>query len=41
MPTFYPSLETITKFKVPPTEGERTLLNFLNEVLDDNDNFVD
>lgn len=35
MPTFYPSLETIAKFKVPPTEGECTLLNFLNEVLDE------
>lgn len=35
MPTFYPSLETIAKFKVPPTEGERTLLDFLDRVLDD------
>lgn len=35
MPTFIPSLETIAKFKVPPTEGECTLLNFLNEVLDE------
>ena len=35
MPTFYPSLETIAKFKVPPTEGERTLLDFLGRVLDE------
>lgn len=35
MATFYPSLETIAKFKVPPTEGERTLLDFLGRVLDD------
>lgn len=35
MATFYPSLETIAKFKVPPTEGERTLLDFLGKVLDD------
>lgn len=35
MATFYPSLETIVKFKVPPTEGERTLLDFLGKVLDD------
>lgn len=35
MPTFYPSLETIAKFKVPPTDGERTLLDFLDRVLDD------
>lgn len=35
MPTFYPSLETIAKFKVPPTEGERTLLDFLVRVLDE------
>lgn len=35
MATFYPSLETIAKFKVPPTEGERTLLYFLDGVLDD------
>lgn len=33
MPTFYPSLETIAKFKVPSTEGERTLLDFLDRVL--------
>lgn len=35
MATFYPSIETISKFKVPPTEGERTLLDFLGRVLDD------
>ena len=35
MASFYPSLETIAKFKVPPTEGERTLLDFLGRVLDD------
>ncbi len=35
MVTFYPSLETIAKFKTPPTEGERTLLDFLGGVLDD------
>ena len=34
MATFYPSLETIAKFKVPPTDGERTLLDFLGRVLD-------
>ena len=35
MAIFYPSLEKIAKFKVPPTEGERTLLDFLGRVLDD------
>lgn len=35
MATFYPSLETIAKLQVPPTEGERTLLDFLGRVLDD------
>ena len=35
MAKFYPSLETIAKFKVPPTEGEQTLLDFLGKVLDD------
>lgn len=35
MATFYPSLENIARFKVPPTEGERTLLDFLGRVLDD------
>ena len=35
MATFYPSLENIARFKNPPTEGERTLLDFLGRVLDD------
>ena len=35
MATFYPSLEVISKLKVPPTEGEQTLLDFLGKVLDD------
>lgn len=35
MAIFIPTLETIAKFKVPPTEGEWTLLNFLARVLDD------
>ena len=35
MATFYPSLENIARFKVPPTDGERTLLDFLGRVLDD------
>lgn len=35
MATFYPSLETIAKLKVPPTEGEQALLDFLGRVLDD------
>ena len=35
MAIFYPSLEVISKLKVPPTEGERTLLDFLGRVLDD------
>ena len=35
MAIFYPTLENITKFKVHPTEGEWTLLNFLDKVLDD------
>ncbi len=35
MATFYPSLETIKQFKVPPTEGEWTLLHFLKKILDD------
>ncbi|MCI6168569.1 MAG: NERD domain-containing protein [Muribaculaceae bacterium] len=34
MATFYPTLETIAKLKVPPTEGEWALLNFLGRVLD-------
>lgn len=41
MPTFYPSLEIISKFKVPPTEGECTLLEYMGSVSDDNENFVD
>ena len=35
MATFYPSLENIERLKVPPTEGERSLLDFLGRVLDD------
>lgn len=35
MATFIPSLDKIQKFKVPPTEGERSLLNFLGKVLDE------
>ena len=35
MATFYPSLEIISKFKVPPTEGERTLFDILGRVLDE------
>ena len=35
MAIFYPTLERINKFKVQPTEGERTLLNFLERTLDD------
>ena len=35
MAKFYPSIETISRFKVPPTEGEWTLLNFLSQILDD------
>lgn len=35
MAIFIPTLETIAKFKVHPTEGEWTLLNFLDKVLDD------
>lgn len=34
MATLYPSLDAINKLKVPPTDGERTLLNFLLNVLD-------
>jgi hypothetical protein len=33
-PRFYPSIEAIKQQKVPPTEGERTMLNFLYKVLD-------
>ena len=35
MAIFYPSLEKIMQFKVQPTIGELTLLNFLNNTLDD------
>lgn len=34
MPTFYPSIETISKFKVQPTAGEWAVLHFLGKVLD-------
>ena len=36
MAQIFPSLETIRQFKVQPTEGEWTLLRFLDKVLDDN-----
>lgn len=35
MAIFIPSIEQINKFKVAPTEGERTLLAFLESALDD------
>ena len=35
MALFFPSIEQINKFKVPPTEGERALLTFLGNTLDD------
>ena len=35
MAIFYPSLEKIKQFKVHPTDGEWTLLNFLSKMLDD------
>lgn len=35
MAIFYPDIETIKKFNVPPTEGEWTLLLFLGNILDD------
>lgn len=35
MAIFYPSLDKIKLFKVQPTEGESTLLNFLDATLDD------
>lgn len=35
MAIFYPSLEKISKFRVQPTTGERTLLEFLKNCLDD------
>ena len=35
MAIFYPSLDKIKQFKVQPTEGESTLLKFLDATLDD------
>ncbi len=35
MAIFYPTIEKINQFKVQPTNGERTLLNFLERTLDD------
>jgi len=35
MAVFYPTLDEIRNFKVSPTDGEKTLLNFLRDVLDD------
>lgn len=35
MAIFYPSREIIAKLKVPPTAGERALLDFLDRTLDD------
>lgn len=35
MAVFYPPIEKINQFKVQPTDGERTLLNFLERTLDD------
>ena len=35
MAIFYPSIEYVSKMKVPPTEGELSLLNFLINILDD------
>ena len=35
MALFYPSLEQIERLKVPPTTGERALLDFLGRELDD------
>ena len=35
MAFFYPSIEKIKKFKVPPTQGELRLLDFLETTLDD------
>lgn len=34
MAVFHPSIDIINQFKVQPTDGERTLLNFLATVLD-------
>ena len=35
MAIFHPSIEKINQFKVQPTDGERTLLNFLSSILDE------
>ena len=35
MPLFYPTIERILTMKVPPTEGELSLLRFLESTLDD------
>jgi hypothetical protein len=35
MAIFYPTIEKINQFKVQPTDGERTLLGFLERTLDD------
>ena len=35
MAIFYPCIEKINQFKVQPTDGERSLLNFLERTLDD------
>ena len=35
MAVFYPTIEKIEQFKVPPTAGERKLLYFLKDTLDD------
>lgn len=34
MAKLFPTIEQLSRMKVPPTEGELTLLNFLNETLD-------
>lgn len=34
MAIFYPTIDKINQFKVQPTDGERTLLNFLERTLD-------
>lgn len=36
MAKFYPSLDQIDNLRVKPTEGERTLLSFINQNLDNN-----
>lgn len=35
MAVFYPSIDRIKNFKVPPTDGEWALINFLRNSLDD------